>query len=48
MAAVSLASLLKQGEALLDQPWSPPGPQARQVNEGVNRRLLRLFVQIAA
>jgi hypothetical protein len=42
------ASLLKQGEALLDQPWSPPGPQARQVNEGVNRRLLRLFVQIAA
>ncbi len=43
-----VATLLKQGEALLDQPWSPPGPQARQINEGVNRRLLRLFVQIAA
>lgn len=44
----AVAAVLKQGEALLDQPWSPPGPQARQVNEGVNRRLLRLFVQIAA
>jgi arginase family enzyme len=42
------AAVLKQAEALLDQPWSRPGDQVRRVNEGVNRRLLRLFVQLAA
>lgn len=42
------ATVLKQAEALLDQPWSPPKEDVRRVNEGVNRRLLRLFVQIAA
>ncbi|MBO9707282.1 MAG: arginase family protein [Caulobacter sp.] len=42
------AGLLKRAEAMLDQPWSPPRPALRQVNEGVNRRLLRMFVQTAA
>ena len=42
------AAVLKRAEALLDQPWSPPGDEVRRVNEGVNRRLLRLFVQWAA
>jgi hypothetical protein len=38
------ASLLKRGEAMLDQPWRHPKPAcADQVNEAVNRRLLELF-----
>jgi len=42
------ATILKQAEALLDQPWTRPDDEVRRVNEGVNRRLLRLFVQMAA
>ena len=42
-------ALLKRGEALLDQPWrGPDRPTARRLNEAVNRRLLRMFVQVAA
>ncbi|HEX3699764.1 MAG TPA: hypothetical protein VHV27_03730 [Phenylobacterium sp.] len=38
------ASLLKRGEALLDQPWRQPRPAAADgVNEAVNLRLLELF-----
>ena len=38
------AVLLKQGEALLDQPWRRPEPEgARAVNEAVNLRLLAFF-----
>ena len=44
-----VASLLKRGEAMLDQPWRGPDRKAAlRVNEAVNRRLLRLFVQVAA
>lgn len=39
---------LKQGEALLDQPWSRPAPEARAANEGVNLDLLDLFTGAAA
>jgi hypothetical protein len=38
-----LASLMKQGEALLDQPWSKPAPTARAANENVNLELLQLL-----
>jgi len=39
---------LKQGEALLDQPWRQPQPEdARAVNEAVNLRLLDLFEEVA-
>ncbi|CAN5370474.1 arginase family protein [soil metagenome] len=27
---------MKRGEAMLDQPWSPPSPGARRLNEAVN------------
>lgn len=44
-----VAALLKRGEALLDQPWrGPDRVLAQRVNETVNRRLLRLFVQVTA
>jgi hypothetical protein len=44
-----LPALLKRGEALLDQPWRGPDQAAAvRLNEAVNRRLLRLFVQVAA
>ncbi|MBS0334629.1 MAG: arginase family protein [Proteobacteria bacterium] len=38
-----LATLMKQGEALLDQPWSRPAPAARAANENVNLELLQLL-----
>lgn len=38
-----LAALMKQGEALLDQPWSKPPPAARAANENVNLELLQLL-----
>ena len=38
-----LASLLKRGEAMLDQPWSKPQAGARAVNETVNLELLKLI-----
>ncbi|MDB5467065.1 MAG: hypothetical protein JWQ46_1827 [Phenylobacterium sp.] len=42
------AWLLKRGEALLDQPWRRPAPEAaRAVNEAVNLRLLDLFAELA-
>lgn len=44
-----LARLLKQGESLLDQPWSRPVPAAANaVNEAANLRLLDLFKELAA
>lgn len=44
-----VARVLKQGEALLDQPWSRPEPQAASaVNEAANLRLLALFSEFAA
>jgi hypothetical protein len=44
-----LAAVLKQGEALLDQPWrSPPAGAARALNEAVNLRLYDLFAGAAA
>lgn len=44
-----VASLLKRGEAMLDQPWRGPDREAAlRLNQAVNRRLLRLFVQVAA
>jgi len=44
-----VARVLKQGEALLDQPWSRPEPQAAgALNEAVNLRLLDLFADLAA
>jgi arginase family enzyme len=43
-----LAWALKQGEALLDQPWRRPGAaQARATNERVNLALLDLFAEAA-
>jgi hypothetical protein len=42
------AQVLKQGEALLDQPWARPSPEARAANEGVNLELLDLFAKTAA
>lgn len=42
------AWLLKQGEALLDQPWRRPEPaDACAVNEAVNLRLLELFREVS-
>jgi hypothetical protein len=42
------ASLLKRGEALLDQPWRRPEPgQAGQLNAAANLRLLDLFAEVA-
>lgn len=42
------ARLLKRGEALLDQPWCGPAPDAaRAVNEAANLRLLDLFAELA-
>jgi hypothetical protein len=42
------AWLLKQGEALLDQPWGRPEPKdASAVNETTNLRLLALFAELA-
>ena len=38
-----LAGLLKQGEALLDQPWTKPGAAARATNELANLELLELI-----
>jgi arginase family enzyme len=38
-----LSVLLKNGEALLDQPWSAPDAAAKRVNESVNLALLDLF-----
>lgn len=43
------SSLLKQGEALMDQPWrGPPPGHAHRVNEAANLRLLDLFEEIDA
>lgn len=43
------AWLLKQGEALLDQPWRRPSPEdADAVNEAANLRLLEAFAGLAA
>jgi hypothetical protein len=42
------AWLLKHGEALLDQPWRGPAPEAaRAVNEAANLRLLDLFTDLS-
>jgi hypothetical protein len=38
-----IAGLLKRGEAMLDQPWSPPAPEARAANEAVNLELLQII-----
>ncbi|HEY3951051.1 arginase family protein [Phenylobacterium sp.] len=38
-----IATLMKQGEALLDQPWSKPAPTARAANENVNLELLQVL-----
>jgi len=43
----AVAALLKQGEALLDQPWRAPPAAARAANEAVNLRLLGLFADAA-
>jgi arginase family enzyme len=44
-----VARVLKQGEALLDQPWSRPEPGAASaLNEAANLRLLSLFAEFAA
>ena len=43
------ATLLKRGEALLDQPWTKPAPaDACRVNEAVNLRLLAMFEGLPA
>jgi arginase family enzyme len=41
-----LAGLLKQGEALLDQPWRRPDAAARAINEPVNLEILALFAEL--
>ncbi|MDB5425094.1 MAG: Arginase [Phenylobacterium sp.] len=38
-----LAGLLKQAEALRDQPWSKPGPASPALNEAANLELLELI-----
>jgi hypothetical protein len=44
-----VARVLKQGEALLDQPWARPEPEAAgAINEAVNLRLLTLFAELPA
>lgn len=46
---LGVGSLLKRGEALLDQPWRRPAPaRADRVNEAVNLRLLDLFTSFSA
>jgi len=40
-----LASLLKRGEALLDQPWARPNATARALNETANLELLDLIAE---
>jgi arginase family enzyme len=42
-----LAPFLKQGEALLDQPWRAPGLTLLEGNETVNLELLDLFQEVA-
>jgi len=43
-----MARMLKRGEALIDQPWRRPAPEAaRVVNEAANLRLLDLFAELA-
>ena len=39
----AIAALLKRGEALLDQPWAKPAPEARAANEDVNLQLFDLI-----
>ena len=41
-----LASAMKRGEAMLDQPWRAP-VDANRVNEAVNLRLLEFFAEAA-
>jgi hypothetical protein len=41
-----LAGLLKQGEALLDQPWAKPDAAARAMNELANLELLELIAEL--
>lgn len=38
-----VAGLLKRGEAMLDQPWTPPPAKARAANEAVNLELLQII-----
>ncbi len=38
-----VAGLMKRGEALLDQPWTPPPADARAANETVNLELLQII-----
>ena len=42
-----LAPLLKQGEAILDQPWRAPQPERLEGNEAVNLELFELFQELA-
>ncbi|MGO4408605.1 MULTISPECIES: hypothetical protein [unclassified Brevundimonas] len=42
----ALASLLKRGEALMDQPWRAPPPAVQALNEPVNLELLDLFAEM--
>jgi arginase family enzyme len=42
-----LAPLLKQGEAILDQPWRAPPADRVEGNEGVNLELFELFREVA-
>ena len=39
----TIAKLMKRGEAMLDQPWSRPAPQACAANEDVNLQLFDLI-----
>jgi arginase family enzyme len=41
-----LAGLLKQGEALLDQPWAKPDAAVRAMNELANLELLELIAEL--
>ncbi len=44
-----VARMLKQSEAMLDQPWARPEPAAASaLNEAVNLRLLGMFSDLAA
>ena len=43
-----LAPLLKQGEAILDQPWRAPNAATLERNEAVNLELFELFQGVAA
>jgi hypothetical protein len=44
----ALSCVLKQGEALLDQPWSRPPQAARAAGEAVNLNLLDLIADGAS